>query len=144
MARTFTIPACVMLDVRGALIAHMGGSLEALDEAITRPEHEHHPEWFAEGRQGLEHIWAFLDLIGWGGSGEDQDTEFDLDAFGLVLQEAVSDLVPLYDTWEEEADKSDAWRAERGIPPRKEDILRRGAALRALSGQLDALLPDSD
>jgi hypothetical protein len=144
MARTFTIPAHVMLDVRGALIAHMGRPLEELDQAIVSAGHEEHPEWFAPARAMLGHIWACLDLIGWGGTGEETDADIDLDAHGHLLQEAVDDLVPLYDTWEEEADQSDTWRAEHDIPPRKDEILRRGAGLREFSARLDALLGGSD
>jgi hypothetical protein len=138
MARSLIIPAHVMLDVRCALISYMGGSLEELDEVITRPEHEHHPEWFAGARKDLELLWELLDHIGWGGTSEEREVEIDLAKYGMMLTEAVHDHVPLYDTWEEEADASDKWRAEHGKPPRKEEILRRGAALRELAALLPA------
>jgi hypothetical protein len=71
--------------------------------------------------------------------GCERDAEVDPDAYGNALQKAVDDLVPPT-TGKRGGRQSDAFRAERGIPPRKEEILRRGAALREFASSLHAQL----
>lgn len=138
---TFLISASVMPDVRGAILSVMHEATQNVGGPVTLPEHERHPEWFVEGRKELEHLWVLLDLIGWRETDQEHDVELDRDEYGQTILDAAADLAELYPTWEEEADATDKWRAERGMPLKKEETLRRGADLRAFIAELEETLP---
>ena len=46
------------------------------------------------------------------------------------MKEAVDGYLPLLADQEEEADANDAWRAEQGKPPRKDEVIASALALR--------------
>jgi hypothetical protein len=137
MSTTLLIPASVMRDIREAVFSAMHDASQNVGEPVTLRDHEQHPEWFVEGRKELEHIWAILDIIGWR-----EPDELDRDKYGQIILNAAANHAELYPTWEEEADASDASRSEHGEPPRKEEIFRRGADLRAFIAGLEESLPE--
>lgn len=135
------VPASVLLDVREALLSLLHDALEEIGEPLTRPEREHHPEWFVKGREDAEGAWLLLDHIGWPAEDEETDAELDLsEEHTRMILLACTSHAQLYETWEEEADASDAARRERGEAPRKAEILRRGQALREFVSGLEKQL----
>jgi hypothetical protein len=137
------IPESVLPDVREAILSALHDALQDMEEPLTLPERDRHPEWFPEGRRDIEHIWALLDLTGWRETDETRDLELDLQEYGQTVLITAANHHDLYETWEKEADVSDAARARRGAPPRKAEIFRRGAALREFITGLERQLGES-
>jgi hypothetical protein len=129
MSTTLTIPANVISDVREALFCLMGDATHEIVGTLTQPERELYPEWFETDRRRLEDVFALLDLIGWAADGESREVEVDPREHGRSLKEAVDGYLPLLADQEEEADANDAWRAEQGRPPRKDEIIMSALAL---------------
>ncbi len=142
MSTTLTIPANAISDVRKSLFCLMGGATQKIDGALIQPERELYPAWFEKDRRRLEDVFALLDLIGWAADGESREVEVDLRAHGRSLKEAVDGYLPLLADQEEEADANDAWRAQQGKPPRKDEIIASALALRELATLIDQRLKE--
>jgi hypothetical protein len=140
MSTTLTIPANVISDVREGLFCLMGDAIQEIDAALIQPERELYPEWFERDRRRLEGVLALLDLIGWAADGESREVKVDLREHGRSLKEAVDGFLPLLADQEEEADANDAWRAEQGKPPRKDEIIASALALREFSTLIERWL----
>ena len=130
MSTTLTIPANVVPDVRESLFCLMGDAIQEIGDALIRREGELHPEWFKGDRRCLEDLFALLDLVGWSAGGERREVEIDAREFGRPLKEAIDGCLPLLADQEGEADANDAWRAEQGRPPRRDEIIASALALR--------------
>jgi len=143
MSTTLTIPANVVPDVREGLFCLMGDATQEIDSALIRPERELHQEWFKKGRLQLEGAFALLDLIGWATGRESRNVEVEVRAHGQWLRDAVDLFLPLLAAQEQEADASDVWRAERGMPPRKAGIIGKGLALRELATRVEQTLSET-
>jgi len=130
MSTTLTIPAKLIPDLRESLFSLMGDASEEIERTLTHPDRELNPEWFEKERKQLEDVFALLDLTGWPADGESREVEVDLRRFGLSLKEALESFLPLIEGELEEADANDEYRASKGKPPRKAEIIGRLAAFR--------------
>jgi hypothetical protein len=142
MSTTLTIPADVIPDVREGLFSLMGDAGEGIMHALEQPEHERHPERFQAGRAQLGQVFALLDLVGWDAGGEPRDVDVELREHGQTLKEAVDGYLPLLEDQDAEADLNDRLRAERGLPPRKQEIVRRLAGLREFAALVERRLEE--
>lgn len=143
MSTTLTIPANVILDVRESLFCLMGEALQEIGSALIQRDRELHPEWFEGDRRRLEDVFALLDLVGWGARGERREVEIDVRELGRPLKEAVDGYLPSLADQEDEADANDAWRAEQGRPPRKDEIIASALALRKFAMLLGHAIGES-
>lgn len=138
MSNTLSIPAEAIAAVQEALFVLMSEAAEGLSQTLSSPDRERNPDWFVDDRRRLEHAWALLDTLGW-----DVDViacepvDVDLDRFGEDLREAIESYLPLLETQEQEGEASDRWRAERGKPARKQQIVREVELLRELAVTLE-------
>jgi hypothetical protein len=130
MAETLIIPASVQLDVRESLLSSVQGALDELDSGLVLPKREYHPEWFSPARRKLDYLWPLVDFLGWGPAEDVEDKEVELTRTVLTLiRDGIEDHLILYETWLEEADINDASREKRGLPPKKEETVRRARDL---------------
>jgi hypothetical protein len=125
---TLMIPAAVLADVRKALFSLMGDAMEELDTALTLLGHERHPEWFETGRGRLDSVFVLLDMIGWSEASPPCDVAISLERHGENLRAALDSLKADVEDELAEVDANDNRRAAEGIPPRKDEIVRRSAA----------------
>jgi len=138
MSNTLSIPAEAIAAVQEALFVLMSEAAEGLSQALSSPDRERNPDWFVDDRRRLERACALLDTIGWDVDViASEPVEVDLARYGEDLREAIESYLPLLETEEEEAEASDRWRAERGKPARKEQIVREVALLRELAETLE-------
>jgi hypothetical protein len=145
MSNTLNIPAEAIPAVQEALFVLMSEAAEGLTQALSSPDRERNPDWFVDDRRRLEHACALLDTLGWDVDVvASESVEIDLGRHGADLCEAIESYLPLLETQEEEAEASDKWRAERGKPARKEQIVREVALLRELVAVLGQGSGDSD
>ena len=138
MSNTLSIPAEAIAAVQEALFVLMSEAAEGLSQALSSPDRERNPDWFVDDRRRLEHACVLLDTIGWDVDViASEPVEVDGDRYGEDLREAIESYLPLLETQEQEAEASDRWRAERGKPARKEQIVREAALLRELAATLE-------
>jgi hypothetical protein len=137
--QTVLIPASVQLDLREALLTSVEYANQEMDGYLVRPEREHRPEWFSGPRRQLSYIWPIIDRLGWGKAEDAQDIEIALAGPSIVLLcAAIEGHLTFYEEWIREADANDASRAQRGLPPRKEEHIRRAHDLEAFLKELEA------
>jgi len=130
MAETIIIPASVQLDLRESLLSAVLGALEELESGLVLREREYHPEWFAPARRKLDYLWPLVDSLGWGPVEDAEDKEVALTRTVLTLiRDGIEDHLIHYETWLEEADRTDASREKHGLPPKKEETIRRARDL---------------
>lgn len=144
MSTTLTIPAEIVPDVREALFSLMGDATEQIDQALIRPGRELHPEWYEEARHQLERVFALLDLVGWAAKDEPREVEVDPREHGKTLTETAERYLPFLADADREADANDQRRAAQGKPPRKKEIVERGAAFREFLALVAQRLTESD
>jgi len=125
LSSTLKIPADVIADVREGLFCLMGDATQELDRALTQPDRELYPEWFADDRRRIESVFSMLDVIGWSAGEEPRDADVELCRYGETLTEALEGYLPLLEAQEREAEVNDRWRAEQGLRPRKREIAER-------------------
>ncbi len=114
----------------------MSEAAEGLSQALSSPDRERNPDWFVDDRRRLEHACVLLDSLGWDVDViASEPVEINLDRYGEDLREAIESYLPLLE--EQEAEASDRWRAERGKPARKEQIVREVELLRELAVTLE-------
>ena len=131
-----SIPAEVIAAVQEALFVLMSEAAEGLSQALSSPDRERNPDWFVDDRRRLEHACVLLDSLGW---------DVDVIASEPVRSTSIvmaRDLVrrssPICRCLREAgAEASDRWRAERGKPARKEQIVREVELLRELAVTLE-------
>jgi hypothetical protein len=140
MSTTLTIPADVLRDVRRGLFCLLGNAAEWIVHYGVQPRHDCHPEWFEDPRERFERAVALLDVVGWDSGCPPADVDVELGEYGKTLKEAVEDYLPVREDQVREADLTDSWRVEHGKPPRKEQVIRRLAALREFAALLDSRL----
>jgi hypothetical protein len=139
LAETIIIPASVQLDLREALLSSVEDALQEMDGGLVLPEREYHPEWFAPARRRLDYLWPLVDFLGWNRAEVAVDKEIPLARSALVLiRECIEEHLIHYETWLEEADINDASREERGLPPKKEETVRRARDLEGFLASLPA------
>lgn len=108
----------------------MGDACEEIGRTLFHPDRELYPEWFEKERKQLEDIFALLDLIGWPADGESKAVDVDHRERGNTLKNAAVSYLPLIEHELEEADADDEYRAEKGKPPKKKEVMKRLAAFR--------------
>lgn len=140
MTNTLMIPADAVTDVRDALLLEMDGAVDDLDQLLCRRDRERHLEWFELVRERLESIFALVDVVGWGPVEGGGDVLVDLVAHGGLVKEAIEGQLLALQALLEEVDVSDAWRAQEGMPPRKQELIARERAVKQLIAQLDEAL----
>jgi hypothetical protein len=91
-------------------------------------KHERHPEWFAEWRECLEGVFVLMDVVGWNEADSPHDIEISLAEHGETLSAALDSFKGVVEDDLREVDANDARRAEEGVAPRKEQVVRRSAA----------------
>jgi hypothetical protein len=137
MSNTLSIPAEAIAAVQEALFVLMSEAAEGLSQALSAPDRKRNPDWFIDDRRRLEHVCALLDALGWDvDSIASEPVEVDGDRYGEDLRQAIESYLPLLETQEQEAEASDRWRAERGKPARKGQIVRERVSLRELAATL--------
>jgi hypothetical protein len=135
MSNTLTIPAEAVPVVRKALFCLMGDGTEAIAEALVQRCHERHPEWFTNGRELLQHVFAVLDLIGWADGQATPDIDVDATAHSQTVRAASEAYLSLLAGQEELADVDDPRRMEQGKPPLRQRIIDEAAALREVASR---------
>jgi hypothetical protein len=108
----------------------MGDACDEIGRTLFHPDRELYPEWFTTERKQLEDVFALLDLIGWPADGKSRTVDVDLRERGNTLKNAAVSYLPLIENELEEADADDEYRAEKGKPPQKKEVMQRLAAFR--------------
>jgi hypothetical protein len=137
MSATLTIPADVIPDVREGLYGLLGVAADRIGSYLVHPDRDAMVDGFVDARSQLECVFPLFDLVGWTTHEDPHSIDLVVAEHGQTVKDAVQGYLPLLETWEEEADDTDRWRAEQGKPPRKPEILNSLAACRNILRLLD-------
>lgn len=136
MGEALMIPVDAIADVRDGLLLEMGGAIDDLDQLLCRRDRERHREWFELVRGRLRSLFALIDVVGWEPAGGG-DVVVDLAEHGRLVKGAIEMQLAALRALLEEVELSDAWRARRGLPPRRQELTERERGVRHLIGRLD-------
>lgn len=140
---TLKVPAGALVDVRDGLSLEIGKALDELGHLLDHPDREQHEDWFEEDRRRLEAAFALVDRVGWGPGESEDEVTIDLPGQGRLLKRVIEAQMPSLRDLLAEVDLSDAWRAQRGVPPRRQELEERERVVTRFLADLERTLRDA-
>jgi hypothetical protein len=142
MSQILTVPAGMVGHLRNGLHSSIGDAVQEIAHVVDIPDREQHPELYREPLAHFDAVRAFLDLIGWGETDPPVEVSVDLHEHRRALTDALRIALLAGNDDLEGAEATDAERARRGKPTKREARTRSVLALREFVTAVEAQADD--